>query len=243
MIPSILTPEEPEPRTEAPSQAQAARDSATQPIRLRASETAGPVPLSPDLPPPTLTPTPTSTALPIRAHRLLATLAAARNRRKGAPVKSRAEQVAHTLEILAARRGTPPHTAASAPALLFTSNRQHPRQDRDLECQIQGIRDFIGRLECEIATRHGLRAERAITLKTLRREVADIEIALDEASGAHWINLIEQYNTAKTRLTQLAEIDKRQTAIDISDDPHMEAELQKWRLRLARVTHPERRLH
>jgi hypothetical protein len=211
MIPSILTPEEPEHRTEAPSQAQAARDSATQPIRLRASETAGPVPLSPDLPPPTLTPTATPTALPIRAHRLLATLAAARNRRKGAPVKSRAEQVAHTLEILAARRGTPPNTAASAPALLFTSNRQHPRQDRDLECKIQGIRDFIGRLECEIATRHGLRAERAITLKTLRREVADIEIALDEASGAHWINLIEQYNSAKTRL--------------------------------ARVTHPERRLH
>ncbi len=241
MIPSILTPEEPEHRTEAPSQAQAARDSATQPIRLRASETAGPAPLSPDLPTPT--PTPTPTALPIRAHRLLATLAAARNRRKGAPVKSRAEQVAHTLEILAARGKGAAHTAASAPALLFISNRQQPRPHRDLECQIQGIRDFIGRLECEIATRHGLRAERAITLKSLRREVADIEIALDEASGAHWINLIEQYNSAKTRLTQLAEIDKRQTAIDISDDPHMEAELQKWRLRLARVTQPERRLH
>lgn len=243
MIPSILTPEEPEPRTDSTPQAYGPLDPATQPICLRASETAGPTPLSPEVLPPTPTPTPTPTALPIRAHRLLATLAAARNRRRGAPVKSRAEQVAHTLEILAARGGTPPHTAANAPALLFTSNRQKPRPDHDLECQIQGIRDFIGRLECEIATRHGLRAERAITLKSLRREVADIEIALEEASGAHWINLIEQYNSAKTRLTQLAEIDKRQTAIDISDDPHMEAELQKWRLRLARVTQPERRLH
>ncbi|WP_376871175.1 hypothetical protein [Albirhodobacter sp. R86504] len=110
------------------------------------------------------------------------------------------------------------------------------RTARNMELQISGIRAFISRLECEIATRHGQRAERELTIKGVRLEVSALETALSQIQGKEWLDLVEHYNTVKTKLTALVEADKRQTAIDISDDPHMEAELIKWRQRLSLVT-------
>ena len=134
-------------------------------------------------------------------------------------------------------------------ALLAQARAQNPKHPpltppqteipRDLDVQIQGIRNFIARLECEIATRHGMRAERALTLRAQRRHVEELEAELSEItprlSGPCWIELVERYNASKTHLGHLSDLDKRQTALDLSDDPHMEAELQKWRARFEQV--------
>jgi hypothetical protein len=179
----------------------------------------------------TLTPLPLVTSRPAaqrspdprqpRAHRLLAILSEARTQRQ--------------------QRPAPKTITAAAKSVLPVDMlpRARTMAPRDLNFQIQGIRAFISRLECDIATRHGQRAERALTLQSQRRVVEDLEAQLSDLrldiSGQRWLNLVERYNTAKTHLSHLSDLDKRQTAIDLSDDPHMEAELLKWRGRLAQV--------
>lgn len=160
-----------------------------------------------------------------RGHRLLSLLTEARGQRV---------QRANAKSAKAPRSIAPivVHTRAQRP-----DSRPEPR---DVEFQISGIRAFISRLECEIATRHGQRAERCLTLRAQRRTVDELEAELSDLrpdiAGQKWIDLVERYNAAKTHLGHLSDLDKRQTAIDLSDDPHMEAELMKWRWRLERVT-------